>query len=71
MTAAATAPIHRISIDEYLAGERASEVRHEYIDGQIYAMTGASRTHGLILNALAFALTPAARRKGANFSRPT
>lgn len=52
-----------ISVDDYLAGEPFSEVRHEYIDGQVYAMTGASRTHGLIVNALAFALTPAARSK--------
>ena len=50
-----------ISIEEYLAGEQHSEVRHEYIDGQVYAMTGASDRHGLIVNALAYALTPAAR----------
>ena len=53
-----------VSVDDYLAGEAASEVRHEYIDGQVYAMTGASDRHGLIVNALAFALTPAARRQG-------
>lgn len=52
-----------ISVDEYLSGEPLSEVRHEYIDGQVYAMTGASDRHGLIVNALAFALTPGARRK--------
>lgn len=52
-----------ISAEEYLAGEQCSEVRHEYIDGQVYAMTGASDRHGLIVNALAYALTPAARRK--------
>lgn len=57
-------PLHSISVEEYLAGEQSSELRHEYIDGQVYAMTGASRAHGLIVNALAFALTPAARRKG-------
>lgn len=52
-----------ISPEEYLAGERQSEWRHEYIDGQVYAMVGASRPHNLIVNALAVALTPAARRK--------
>ena len=62
-------PTHRarqttISVDDYLAGELQAEQRHEYIDGQVYAMTGASDRHGLIANALAFALTPAARRKG-------
>ena len=52
-----------ISVDEYIDGELRSEIRHEYIDGQVYAMGGASDSHGLIVNALAFALTPAARQK--------
>jgi Uma2 family endonuclease len=52
-----------VTVEEYLAGELQSEVRHEYIDGQVYAMGGASDRHGLILNALAFALTPFARNK--------
>lgn len=56
-----TAPM---SIDEYLAGEAESEIRHEYVGGRVYAKTGASDRHGLIVNALAFALTPAARRHG-------
>jgi Uma2 family endonuclease len=34
------------SIEEYLALERASEARHEYIDGCIYAMAGESGEHG-------------------------
>jgi len=34
------------SIEEYLALERASEERHEYIDGYIYAMAGESGEHG-------------------------
>lgn len=54
----------RMSVENYLAGERDGEVRHEYIAGQVYAMTGASRRHGLIVNALAFGLTPAARERG-------
>jgi len=52
-----------ISVDEYINGELHSEIRHEYVDGQVYAMGGASRSHGLIVNALAFALTPTARQK--------
>ena len=38
----------RISVEDYLAGERDGEVRREYVAGQVYAMTGASRRHGLI-----------------------
>lgn len=60
---ALTAATLSVSEDEYLAAEAASEVRHEYIGGQVYAMTGASDRHGLIANAVAFALTPAVRRK--------
>ncbi|MEK6324491.1 MAG: Uma2 family endonuclease [Acidobacteriota bacterium] len=33
---------------EYLALERESEERHEYLDGQIYAMAGESPQHGTI-----------------------
>lgn len=36
------------SPDEYLALERKSAVKHEYLDGQIYAMAGASPTHNQI-----------------------
>ena len=51
-----------ITPQEYLEGELRSEVRHEYVDGRVYAMVGASRAHGRIVNAVAFALTPKARQ---------
>jgi Uma2 family endonuclease len=34
---------------EYLAFERASETKHEFVDGEVYMMAGASRAHNLIL----------------------
>ena len=34
-----------LTVDEYLAGERASEDRHVYIDGCIYDMAGESGEH--------------------------
>ena len=34
--------------DEYLALERASQERREYVDGQIYLMAGESEAHGTI-----------------------
>jgi Uma2 family endonuclease len=37
-----------ITETDYLAFERDSEVKHEFIDGEIYAMVGASRNHNLI-----------------------
>lgn len=34
-----------ISPEKYLEGEKFSEIKHEYIDGQVYAMAGASDAH--------------------------
>ncbi|HEX3558589.1 MAG TPA: Uma2 family endonuclease [Pyrinomonadaceae bacterium] len=34
--------------DEYLALERKAEYKSEYFDGEIFAMTGASRRHNLV-----------------------
>ena len=36
----------KITVDQYLALERASSERHEYLDGVIYAMAGESEQHG-------------------------
>lgn len=38
----------RPSVTEYLNGEQASDIRHEYVDGEIYAMAGAGEAHNLI-----------------------
>lgn len=38
-----------ISEQEYLEGERAAEVKHEYVAGQVFAKTGASKRHVLIV----------------------
>lgn len=37
-----------VTPEEYLALERAAEYKNEYLDGEIVAMTGASREHNLI-----------------------
>ena len=44
----ATDPRQRLTIQEYLAFERQSEIKHDYLEGEIFAMNGASRLHGLI-----------------------
>jgi len=36
------------TVEDYFALERASEERHEYLDGQVYAMAGESPGHGTI-----------------------
>lgn len=37
-----------ITPEEYLAFERSSEYKSEYLNGEIFAMTGASRRHNII-----------------------
>jgi hypothetical protein len=34
---------HRYSYDDYLANEETSNVKHEFLGGEIYAMAGGSR----------------------------
>ena len=43
-----TAPNSRLTPAEYLAIERAVETRSEYFDGEMFAMSGASRAHNRI-----------------------
>ncbi len=38
-----------VTPEEYLAFERKAENRNEYVNGEIFAMTGASRRHNLIV----------------------
>ena len=37
-----------ITQEEYLEGEKMSDVKHEYIDGDVYAMAGTTDNHGRI-----------------------
>ena len=63
---------YRFTVEEYLAFERASDERHEYLDGVIYAMAGESPDHGRICVNLVATLV--ARLRGSNcevFSKDT
>jgi Uma2 family endonuclease len=55
---------HLLSVEDYLAGERVSKVRHEYLGGRVYAMVGESRRHALIVANLIAALHPQGRQNG-------
>jgi len=48
MASAVVQSQHLISVEEYLEGERLSEIRHEYVGGKVYAMAGASDDHNRI-----------------------
>jgi len=45
-----------ISVADYLSAEAASNVRHEYLGGLIYAMAGETKDHNQIVGNLYFAL---------------
>ena len=45
-----------MSVEDYLDGEQHRDIRREYIAGQVYAMTDASRHHNLVAGALYAAL---------------
>lgn len=38
-----------ITTEEYLQGEKHSDIKHELIDGDVYAMAGASKNHDRII----------------------
>lgn len=52
-----------IGVEEYLAGELKSQVRHEYLGGQVYAMAGTSSEHNIICQNFTIALRSALRGK--------
>jgi len=45
-------PIEFVSLEDYLDGEKESPTRHEYVDGHVFAMAGASDRHNLIAGAV-------------------
>jgi Uma2 family endonuclease len=44
----AIARARRLTPEEYLEQERRADFRSEYLNGEVFAMSGASREHGLI-----------------------
>ena len=48
--------IQQWTVEQYLALEAESEIRHDYIDGEIYPMTGGTLNHDEIIMNLTLAL---------------
>ncbi len=46
------------TLDDYFAIEEMSDIRHEYFDGEIFAMAGGSRNHNQIAQNLTRAFDP-------------
>ncbi len=57
------AALTRLSEAEYLGGEGASQIRHEYVAGEVFAMAGGSKAHNIISGNL-FSLLRNALRGG-------
>ncbi len=56
--------LKRYTVEEYLELERTSDVRYEYVDGQILAMAGEQRRHHKIVRNIARVLDEAADAHG-------
>jgi Uma2 family endonuclease len=55
--------IELVSVADYLAGELASDIRHEYSGGYVYAMAGAKNVHNRVAGAIYGALHSRLRGK--------
>jgi Uma2 family endonuclease len=51
-----TAQLVYMTVADYLAGEALLGPRHEYVNGEIFAMAGASKAHGTLALNFAMAL---------------
>lgn len=54
----------KMTVAEYLEFERDSKIRHEFIDGEIYAMAGASPSHNRIVMNLSVSMFDPVNNKG-------
>lgn len=55
------AAVQRVSYAEYLAAEEASDVRHEYLRGEVFAMAGGTPEHSALAMSFGAALVAALR----------
>ncbi len=53
-----------VTFEDFLAGERRSERRHELVGGRVYVMAGGSERHDLLTGLVYEALAPGARASG-------
>ena len=58
--------VESYTIDEYLALEQRTQLKHEFIDGQVYAMSGGTVNHGIISSNTLFAIQSALNQQKKN-----
>ena len=56
--------VERLTYDEYVKFEHLSEVRHEFVGGQVYAMSGGTEAHDLAAQGIFTRLTGPFPAKG-------
>lgn len=56
-------PKHYMTPREYLAQERQAETKSEYLDGEVYALAGASYAHTMIASNALVSLAPQLKRR--------
>lgn len=54
----------QLSEQDYLEGERANPIRHEYVAGEVFAMAGSSKAHNIISLNIATLLRSTLRGSG-------
>lgn len=54
----------RYTVEEYMALEETADQRHEYFEGEVFAMSGASATHNIIVQNCLIVLRQALRGRG-------
>lgn len=64
MSAAEKVQKKYISVEEYFEMEKHSEIRHEYYDGEVFAMAGTSINHNRVVQNIAGVLRPIFRPRG-------
>ncbi|TKD09717.1 Uma2 family endonuclease [Polyangium fumosum] len=65
-------PAHKLkyTFAEYVAYDEASEIKHEYVDGEIFAMAGSTARHSLLTTGMSSALSQALRDRGCRVFSP-
>ncbi len=56
-------PKTRLTVEEYLAQERQAETKSEYLNGEVFAMTGFTRAHSLIVGNVGCSLHEQLRKR--------